>query len=125
MRIDRVFVLIIGQNEIYPKLLQPIFASICKVMAVKKPCVKFQLDSTCLTIKFHNHHHAILTTSERWARRANHVVAYTYLAVDMIHNHEQAIKINLFLSILSTDIVLQLVIEKFPYKIPGVCSTKV
>ena len=35
----RVLLLSIGQNDINPKLLQPIVASICKVMTVKKPCV--------------------------------------------------------------------------------------
>ena len=35
----RVLLLIIGQNDINPKLLQPIVASIFKVMTVKKPCV--------------------------------------------------------------------------------------
>ena len=39
MTICRVLLLIIGQNDINPKLLQPIVASICKVMTVKKPCV--------------------------------------------------------------------------------------
>ena len=39
MTISRVLVLIVGQNDVNPKLLQPIVASICKVMAVKKPCV--------------------------------------------------------------------------------------
>ena len=39
MTIRRVLVLIIGQNNVNPKLLQPIVASICKVIAVKKPCV--------------------------------------------------------------------------------------
>ena len=39
MTIYRVLLLIIGQNVINPKLLQPIVASFCKVMAVKKPCV--------------------------------------------------------------------------------------
>ena len=39
MTISRVLLLIIGQNDINPKLLQPIVASICKVIAVKKPCV--------------------------------------------------------------------------------------
>ena len=37
--ICRVLLLIIGQNYVNPKLLQPIVASICKVMTVKKPCV--------------------------------------------------------------------------------------
>lgn len=40
MTISRVFILIIGQNDINPKLPQPIVASICKVMVVKKPCVQ-------------------------------------------------------------------------------------
>ena len=40
MTISRVLVLIIGQNDINPKLHHPIVASICKVTAVKKPCVK-------------------------------------------------------------------------------------
>ena len=39
MTISRVLLLIIAQNDINPKLLQPIVASICKVMTVKKPCV--------------------------------------------------------------------------------------
>ena len=39
MTICRVLPLIIGQNHINSKLLQPIVASICKVMTVKKPCV--------------------------------------------------------------------------------------
>ena len=34
-----ILLLIIGQNNINPKLVQPIAASICKVMAFKKPCV--------------------------------------------------------------------------------------
>ncbi len=41
MTISGVLLLIIGQNDINPKLLQPIVASICKVMTVKKPCVQF------------------------------------------------------------------------------------
>ena len=40
MTISKVLILIIGQNNTNPKLLQPIVTSICKVMAVKKPCVK-------------------------------------------------------------------------------------
>ena len=43
MTICRVLLLIIGQNDINPKLLQSIVASICKVMAVKKPCVPEEL----------------------------------------------------------------------------------
>ena len=43
MTICRVLLLIIGQNDINPKLLQPIVASICKVMTVKKPCVRLFL----------------------------------------------------------------------------------
>ena len=39
MTICGVLPLIIGQNDTHPKLLQPIVASVCKVMAVKKPCV--------------------------------------------------------------------------------------
>ena len=39
MTISRVLVLIVGQNDVNPKFLQPIVASICKVMAIKKPCV--------------------------------------------------------------------------------------
>ena len=39
MTISRVLPLVIGQNDIDAKLLQPIVALICKVMAVKKPCV--------------------------------------------------------------------------------------
>ena len=39
MTICRVLPLIIGQNCMNSKLLQPIVASICKVMTVKKPCV--------------------------------------------------------------------------------------
>ena len=39
MTISKVLILIIGQNNTNPKLLQPIVTSICKVMAVKKPCV--------------------------------------------------------------------------------------
>ena len=39
MTISRVLLLIIGQNDINPKMLQPIVASICKVMTVKKPFV--------------------------------------------------------------------------------------
>ena len=42
MTICRVLLLIIGQNDINPKLLQPIVASICKVMTVKKPCVLYE-----------------------------------------------------------------------------------
>ena len=41
MTICSVLLLIIGQNDINPKLLQPILASICKVMTVKKPCVEY------------------------------------------------------------------------------------
>ena len=41
MTISRVLLVTIGQNDINPKLLQPIVASICKVMAVKKPCVDY------------------------------------------------------------------------------------
>ena len=37
MTISRVLLLIIGQNNINPKLLQLIVASICKVMTVKNP----------------------------------------------------------------------------------------
>ena len=40
MTISRVLLLIIGQNDVNPKLLQPIVASIGKVMTVKKPCVR-------------------------------------------------------------------------------------
>ena len=43
MTICRVLLLIIGQNHINPKLLQPIVASICKVMTVKKPCVRLMI----------------------------------------------------------------------------------
>ena len=39
MTISKVLILIIGQNNTNPKLLQPIVTSICKVMAVKKPSV--------------------------------------------------------------------------------------
>ena len=39
MTICRVLLLIIGQNDINPKLPQPIVTLICKVMTVKKPCV--------------------------------------------------------------------------------------
>ena len=39
MTIYRVLLLIIGQNDINPKLLQPIVASVCQVITVKKPCV--------------------------------------------------------------------------------------
>ena len=39
MTICRVLLQIIGQNDINPKLLQPIVASIFKVMTVKKPSV--------------------------------------------------------------------------------------
>ena len=39
MTISKVLILIIGQNNTNPKLLQPIVTSICKVLAVKKPCV--------------------------------------------------------------------------------------
>ena len=39
MTIYRVLLLIIGQNDLNPKLLKPIVALICKVMTVKKPCV--------------------------------------------------------------------------------------
>ena len=46
MTISRVLLLIIGQNDINPKLLQPIVASICKVMTVKKPCVCCQPELT-------------------------------------------------------------------------------
>ena len=37
--ICRILLLIIGQNDTNPKLLQPIIASICKDTTVKKPCV--------------------------------------------------------------------------------------
>ena len=40
MTICWVLLLLIGQNDINPKLFKSIVASICKVMAVKKPCVK-------------------------------------------------------------------------------------
>ena len=40
MTISRVLLLIIGQINVNPKLLQPIVASICKLVTVKKPCVK-------------------------------------------------------------------------------------
>ena len=43
MTISRVLLLIIGQNDINPRLLQPIVVSICKVMTVKKPCVRWSL----------------------------------------------------------------------------------
>ena len=39
MTICSVLLLTIGQNDINPKLLQSIVASICMVMTVKKPCV--------------------------------------------------------------------------------------
>ena len=39
MTVSKVLILIIGQNNTNPKLLQPIVTSICKVMTVKKPCV--------------------------------------------------------------------------------------
>ena len=39
MTICRVLLLINGQNDKNPKSLHPIVASICKVMAVKNPCV--------------------------------------------------------------------------------------
>ena len=39
MTVCRVLLLIIGQNYLNPRLLQPIVASIYKVMTVKKPCV--------------------------------------------------------------------------------------
>ena len=39
MTISRVSLLVIGQNDVNSKLLQPIVALICKVMTVKKPCV--------------------------------------------------------------------------------------
>ena len=42
MTISKVLILIIGQNNTNPKLLQPIVMSICKVMAVKKPCVSWK-----------------------------------------------------------------------------------
>ena len=41
---NRVLLSIIGQNDINSKLLQPIVASICKVMTVEKPCVNSKLD---------------------------------------------------------------------------------
>ena len=47
MTICRVLLLIIGQNDINPKLFQPIVASICKIMAVKKPYVLFSLKIIC------------------------------------------------------------------------------
>ena len=43
MTISRVLPLVIVQNDIDAKLLQPIVALICKVMAVKKPCAKLFL----------------------------------------------------------------------------------
>ena len=39
MTISRVLLLLIGQNDINPKLLQSIVASIRKIMTAKKPCV--------------------------------------------------------------------------------------
>ena len=50
MTISRVFLLIIGQNDINPKFLQPIITSIWKVMAIKKPCVYGLSLYTILTI---------------------------------------------------------------------------
>ena len=56
MTISRVLLLIIGQNDINPKLLQPIVASICKVMTVKKPCVnEYHSTSHPKTIIMCNH----------------------------------------------------------------------
>ena len=40
MTINLVLPLIIGQNDMNPILLQPIVASIGKVLTVKKPCVQ-------------------------------------------------------------------------------------
>ena len=55
MTISRVLILVIGQNNINPKLPQPIVASICKVMTVKKPCVRLlsvNLEDVALRVKF-------------------------------------------------------------------------
>ena len=41
MTICRVLLLINGQNDKNPKSLHPIVASICMVMAVKKPCALY------------------------------------------------------------------------------------
>ena len=41
MTMSSVLIQIIGQNCINSKLLQPIVASIRKIMAVKKPCVSY------------------------------------------------------------------------------------
>ena len=49
MTISKVLLLIIGQNDIIPKLLQPIVSSICKVMTVKKPCVYRHLNNPLLS----------------------------------------------------------------------------
>ena len=55
MTICRVLLLIIGQNDINPKMLQPIVASICKVMTVKKPCVIYiDVKKICFKDTFHH-----------------------------------------------------------------------
>ena len=47
--------LITGQNHVNPKLLQPIVASICKVMTVKKPCVIYiDVKKICFKDTFHH-----------------------------------------------------------------------
>ena len=58
MTICRVLLLIIGQNHINPKLLQPIVESTCKVMTVKKPCVQLDIDvfSKIFTLVFVFHY---------------------------------------------------------------------
>ena len=53
MTINRILLLIIDQNDINPKLLQPIVASICKVMTVKKPCVLSKLTKSTYGITKH------------------------------------------------------------------------
>ena len=37
---QHITTIIIGQNDIIPKLMQPIVATICKVVTVKKPCLQ-------------------------------------------------------------------------------------
>ena len=49
MTICRVLLLINGQNDKNPKSLHPIVASICKVMAVKKPCVEAPLSNIIIS----------------------------------------------------------------------------
>ena len=79
MTICRVLLLIIGQNYINPKLLQPIVASICKVMTVKKPCVQ-----TVSHIKVPKTRHSLLIKNSQilpnpyrtWSKSMNMVLGF-------------------------------------------------